>query len=647
MIRLIYYISVFLLLTIGLRAQDKQYYLGPTIYYNSIFNKSEIPLYPYSADCGVYQSGNSSSISFGLNAGYVLIPDLLSIDAKILYDTRPIDLEKLNNTGLKVFIDNEYNDLVLRHNYKASIKYLMLDLGAKYYPLKNIPAGVRLGFDLSTEMFGNKYTNTESINSPKGILFPDETLQHEVESGELELNSTNYGINISIFGEYEQDTNFIIVPEISYRYQLNSNLKAVDWYSNMLRVGVSAVWYINLDKRPTEIPERNNNIVEKEIIEQKPEPVVFSNLEINPLKYTETIVTQTYPLLPYIFFDSASVELDDKITQKQRFTDELSLPKNNIDIYYYMPDILGSRLENNPKYRLTITGVTDGVEIQDSTERLELALNRAKSLKAYLVDNFDIQDNQIILKSKDLPERISSTEYSEGYEENRRIELSSNDPSLFNPVIHKQFSEIDLSSEDVYFEVDIENSENIEFLNIYILQSDSVIYSETQRNIKDKFRFYKTDIYDYLHKHKNYSIKLTARDSHSEEYTISKDIESSLKLNDYELARLNLIVFDFDSDNITNINQNYLNTFLSTQIAPKAKIQITGSTDLLGGYDYNKELSIRRANAVRKIVSKYAKPEQIVSCKGVGSDNLKFDINTPEGRFYCRTVLIEVMNPIE
>ncbi len=627
--RLIYYISVLLLLTITLRAQDNQYYLGPTIYYNSIFNKSEIPLYPYSADCGVYQSGNSSSISFGLNAGYVLIPELLSIDAKILYDTRPIDLEKLNNTGLKVFIDNEYKDLVLRHNYEASVKYLMLDLGAKYYPLENIPAGLRLGFDLSTEMFGNKYTNTESIDSPEGILFPDETLQREVESGELELNSTNYGINLSIFGEYEQDTNFIIVPEISYRYQINSNLKAVDWFSNMLRVGVSAVWYLNLDKRPTERPESNNNIAKEEIIEEKPEPVVFSNLEINPLEYTETIVTQTYPLLPYIFFDSAS------------------LPKNNIDIYYYMPDILGSRLENNPKYRLTITGVTDGVEIQDSTKRLELALDRAKSLKTYLVDNFNIQNNQIILKSKDLPERISSTEYSEGYEENRRIELSSNDPSLFNPVIHKQFSEIDLSSEEVYFEVEIENSENIEFLNIYILQSDSVIYSETQRNIKDKFRFYKTDIYDYLHDHKNYSIKLTARDSHSEDYTISKDIENNLKLNDYELARLNLIVFDFDSDNITNINQNYLNTFLSTQIAPKAKIQITGSTDLLGGYDYNKELSIRRANAVRKIVSKYAEPEQIVSCKGVGSDNLKFDINRPEGRFYCRTVLIEVMNPIK
>ncbi len=645
--RMIYYISVFLLIIIDMQAQDNRFYLGTSIYYNSIFNKSEIPLYPYSPACGIYETGNSNSLSFGLNAGYVLIPKFINIDAKILYDTRPIDLEKINNTGLEVLIGNEYKELILKHNYEASIKFLTLDLGAKIFPLEDYPLGVRLGFDVSTGMFGNEYSNSESIDSPSGVLFPDETLQREVEAGELELNSTNYGINLSVFGEYQQDTNLIIVPEISYRHQLNSNLRANDWFSNTLRIGISAVWYFNFEKKPTQRTERNDIITEEEIIEEKPKPISFSNFAINPLRYTETIVTQTYPLLPYIFFDSASAKLDSKITQKEKFEDELSLPKNNLDIYYYMPDILGKRLANNSKYSLMITGVTDGSEILDSTDRLELAESRAQALKDYILKNYNVSENQIIIKSKDLPDKISSIEYLEGYEENRRIELSSSTPSLFNPVIHKEFSEIELSSEDLYFELNIQNSSYVEILEVSIYQEDSLIMSETFKKSNDSFNFYKNDILRYFKDNDSYKIVVTARDSYSNEYTISDTIPKQIKMNDFELARLNLIVFDFDSDYITDVNQNYLDAFLSTQIAPEAKIQITGSTDLLGGYEYNKELSIRRANAVKRIVSKYSQPHQIISCEGVGSDNLKYDINTPEGRFYCRTVLIEVMNPID
>lgn len=644
--RLVYYISIFLVIFLDTKAQDNQFYLGPVFYYNSIFNKSEIPLYPYSSACGIYENGNSNSLSFGLNAGYILIPNLLNLDTKILYDTRPIGLEKLNNTGLEVFVDNEYQDLVLRHDYEATLKYLMLDIGAKVYPVENLPLGFRLGFDLSTEMFGNSYTNTESIDSPSGILFPDETLRREVEAGELEINSTNYGINISIFGEYDQDTNFIIVPEVSYRHQLNSNLRSVDWYSNALRIGVSAVWYLNLNKRHYIKPEESeiSENVDSQLV--NPAPITFSNLKINPIDYTETTVTQTYPLLPYIFFDSASHELDSDIILKKKFEDEKALPKNNIDIYYYMPDIIGKRLEDNPKFTLTIVGTTDGLEISDSTKR-QLAINRANSVKEYILDKYDVYSSQIIIKSNNIPEKISSMQYIEGIEENRRVELYSDDIELFNPVIHQQFAEYSIKSKDLYLETEIDNHQSIRFMQVEVLRNDTIIHTENISSTKNIFRYYNSNISDLMKIYGDYAIRITARDSISNEYSIHKQIPTNLNMNEYELARLNLIVFDFDSDYITEVNQNYLDTFLSSQIAPEAKIRITGSTDILGGYEYNLELSQRRADAVKKVVLKYANDSQIVSCEGKGSDNIKFDITTPEGRFYCRTVLVEVMNPIK
>ncbi|TNE35373.1 hypothetical protein EP342_01720, partial [bacterium] len=75
--------------------------------------------------------------------------------------------------------------------------------------------------------------------------------------------------------------------------------------------------------------------------------------------------------------------------------------------------------------------------------------------------------------------------------------------------------------------------------------------------------------------------------------------------------------------------------------------EIVGSTDFLGERNYNNELSQNRANNVAKYINTLLPDVKFKKVIGVGSENPKFDNSTPEGRFYCRTVLIEVKTPIK
>ena len=63
--------------------------------------------------------------------------------------------------------------------------------------------------------------------------------------------------------------------------------------------------------------------------------------------------------------------------------------------------------------------------------------------------------------------------------------------------------------------------------------------------------------------------------------------------------------------------------------------------------EYNKRLSTSRAVSVRKYIKRLVPLVKIDEVKGIGASNLQFDNDLPEGRFYCRTVLIEVKTPLE
>jgi outer membrane protein OmpA-like peptidoglycan-associated protein len=72
---------------------------------------------------------------------------------------------------------------------------------------------------------------------------------------------------------------------------------------------------------------------------------------------------------------------------------------------------------------------------------------------------------------------------------------------------------------------------------------------------------------------------------------------------------------------------------------PQIKIQIQGYTDNKGDYFYNKELSLKRANALREIlIKKYKIDSKRIDIIGYGSDHPIASNDTPEGRALNRRI---------
>ena len=377
------------------------------------------------------------------------------------------------------------------------------------------------------------------------------------------------------------------------------------------------------------------------------------------MRIDETVVTQTYPLLPYIFFDSTSAEISDKYTGQMTFRDktefdEQELPKKTLGIYYNLFDIVGHRMNKYPESKITVTGNSDGSEIEDPQARLALAKQRAEVIKDYLVKNWNIDESRISTSARDKPLLPTSNDYYEGYEENRRAEISAKDPRLLRPVIHSRFIENAINKDKVEFLVSSEPVQIRQF-NIALKSKDGAILDHVygEDSLPNGMIGIDLDwkLYDKLIDNTLGEDSLLAEiqvvhtngdvESHKEYIQISRNT------NQFEIGRLNLIVFDFDKSDISQQNKDMIENFIENSIKDDSRTRIIGSTDRLGEKRYNMRLSRDRANAVHKYLRGLNPNVTFSEIKGIGDQNLRYDNDTPEGRFYCRTVLIEVKTPFK
>jgi OOP family OmpA-OmpF porin len=97
------------------------------------------------------------------------------------------------------------------------------------------------------------------------------------------------------------------------------------------------------------------------------------------------------------------------------------------------------------------------------------------------------------------------------------------------------------------------------------------------------------------------------------------------------------IVFDFNSAQLRSDAHSLL-TRLKDRIPAHTKLAVTGYADETGDPEYNKRLSLARARAVAGELDGF--PTVVA---GVGGDTTLYPNDTPEGRFYSRSVLVMVL----
>ncbi|GAB5464974.1 MAG: hypothetical protein Kapaf2KO_04100 [Candidatus Kapaibacteriales bacterium] len=652
-----------------------EYYLSAGGGANYVMNQASFPVISDKPDCncGNFSGGNIFSGYFALGGGYFLL-DNLAIDARLLFDSRPAFLSEKTSAYEVLNSNQEYVTLDLDHTFESSLVYSSVQLGAFYYPFANYSFAIGLAADWSAPLLNSEYEQQDEIRAPQNVSF-DGSRTRIAGSGNYDEGTDSYGVTGLLRYDFGLDKNITVSPELAFRYGLNSITSSGEWMQNIVRAGVSISFNMKYyekvygrvsndpgsqNRKPnnpqlaeTVIPEK----VENEKLEVK-EPVIvketskssIADIVLDPLIIKETIVSQTFPLLPYIFFEEGSSDLDRRYMSERDNSNfsEKNLPKNTLDIYYSTLDILAKRLSINPSANVTVTGYHNSRETETyDTDSKTLALNRAESIKKYLLTKGSINPDQISIQGGEKPPIATSTEYEEGYEENSRAEIAVSNPELLKPIEFKDFLEYSNSKPAVTGQI-FSNSEGL--IDIEFRNGNEILKKQTlsKEELLTEGIKYDNELLQKLFQAKENGSEVNiAAKLKGEETEYSESLDISPLENDFEVGRINLIVFDFDKSELGEVNKKMLDVFLGKEDFTTSRFLVQGSTDRLGEARYNTNLSQERAEKTTQYIRNLNPTIKNVKTVGLGSSVLDFDNSLPEGRFYCRTVLIETETPVK
>ncbi len=368
----------------------------------------------------------------------------------------------------------------------------------------------------------------------------------------------------------------------------------------------------------------------------------------------EFVMNRHIPLLNYLFFDEKSAQLPARYQQLDRaavagFDLGRLYSESTLDIYHHVLNIVGQRMRLYPDAVITITGCTDGTAAE--AEAPLLADRRAGAIRDYLRDIWEIDPARIVTKQRSRPAQASNMDRPEGIAENRRVEIACNIAPIFDPLTLSDTLRI-VDPPTIRFRTSVASDAGIRSWRLEVMQAGQVLkdirgMGAVPANIdwdlnNDILRPIADEPLRY---------RLHLRDSTGQEIATPNDAVIQFeqrtlvrkrreRLGDKLIDSFSLILFDFDSSTLNARNQRVI-SFIRKRIQPDSRINITGTTDRLGDDEYNRLLSLRRANQTAAALGDFS--SQIV---GFGEDEFTFDNDLPEGRFYSRTVRVLVETPI-
>ena len=382
------------------------------------------------------------------------------------------------------------------------------------------------------------------------------------------------------------------------------------------------------------------------------------NEVINPqINIEEYISNRLEPILNYIFFNDNSSEISERyIKLNESSTKEFNVNSlfrdSTLQIYYNLLNIIGNRMLEYPNATIQLVGCNSNLDKEKSN--LDLSRDRANTIKNYFINVWNIDSNRILIQTRNLPDK-ASTPINEVNKiaEKRRVEIYSSNPKILEPIFIEKIdkkSNIPLISYKLnsLTEAGLKSWELKSFQESntqnYFRKSGSEIIdnsivwnlSANRSNLPSKNEVLKSEL--TLLDKKGKSLKIKGNDIH-----ISiKD--TKVKGSDV-LETFKLILFDFDKANIENQNLTIVD-LINDRITKNSEVIIEGFTDRTGDPKYNQKLSQLRAEATLNGIS-FNLRSKVKKTQGFGSSVLLYNNDLPEGRFYCRTVVVKVKSKIE
>jgi outer membrane protein OmpA-like peptidoglycan-associated protein len=636
------------------RAEDVAFRLGVIGGATRNTHDTRATVFTGGAECGAFDSGTGTGYVAGLTGEFPLLRPWLDLAALATMAERGGEFGQVTTGGLPVLdpVTDTYTELVRRHSYSAHVRAIVAELGVRVTPIADLPLYVRATTAVAIPL-GPTFAQREEIVSPTGVLYPENNrAERDVASGSIEGTTQFASIAGTLGYDLPLGARLTVAPEISYYLPLGDLTTSYRWRIATLQGALAAKWsfggtvpepVVEAPPPPVETPR-----------EPQPEPVATTLAPRTSLALTQTVVTETFPILPYVFFDEGSSTLPSRYarmsaSERAGFREE-SLPRRSLGAYHQVLNIIGQRLDQTPGARITLKGTADSREEKVPGAANNLARARAQAVKDYLVRTWEIDPARVEDVTSDRPTHPSSTVYQEGWYENRRVEIAATRDEILRPILHRRFNEY--SIEPASAEFSGRTSGEIGAWEMRVKAGDDIVWQTKNVGAPPETLRWSIDeptaerIGAAIGASDSLRCELTVVPKNGAPVTSVTSMPATKTLQPYEVSRLSLIVFDFDRSDINEQNRRMVSSFVAGSIASSSTASITGSTDRLGEADHNLQLSQSRAEAVRALIVAERPGVTLTRVEGIGPSKLPYDNDLPEGRYYCRTVAVEVTTPL-
>lgn len=681
------------------------YYLGLYGAYNRTIHTAdfrELPGFPNC--CQQFTSASGSGFSIGGLFELELMP-FMTFQTRLGYSTLDADFsvgQWIGNTPITVKGRDTTTPIMVNHFLGSSISTLSIEPTIAIKFLGGLRSRVGLNFGY---LMASTFSQSETLTTPDNAVFygTGKSIRNEASGDIPDRNSFQLNGVMGISYELPVGKGALIEPDI--RYQLPfTNISGVSWKAGALQIGAAlkfpiyptpdiriikdtvyhrdtnVIAVVGLDKgsitkvrsavdvsiKHEEGIDRYTTTISEEYRKEIPRNSRFElslnavgvekNGERQPqptIRIEETETEESFPLLPYVFFidgDANLIETDVNRLQSDRTShfSEDNLPRNTLEIYKDLLNIIGSRLTKNPKASLTLTGTNNTLGGDKTTPNL--SRSRAESVQKYLESVWNISPDRFSITTQNLPQNAANNSNEDGQAENRRVEISSNDIEILKPVVLK---EIVRTANPPYVEITpkILSDSGVASWNLSVEQNGQKLrsYQGTGQPaiqrwdiLEPPLPLVETPVKIQLEATDILGVKKTKDTLLAVKQLTIKKKRVELK-NDKRIERFSLIVFDYNSATITKPNQRVLEE-VKHRIQPNSVVTIAGYADRTGEQSYNQELTTRRCVEVQKFLGL---ADNRVTLVAKGKTELLYDNTTSQGRNYSRTVQVTIETPVQ
>jgi outer membrane protein OmpA-like peptidoglycan-associated protein len=349
---------------------------------------------------------------------------------------------------------------------------------------------------------------------------------------------------------------------------------------------------------------------------------------------------------------------------------ESKIPPSALNYHRNNLNIVGKRLQENPGSTISVQGFVDP---KTEPGNCELAVRRATAVKAYLIKVYGIENDRIeILAENDncYPKDRTITESQKGFQENRRVQISTNDPNLLFAVSNAQYQEpkfilpqtilMNIKANEIEATKPIEidkpypmdsdlNYLPAENWEIFVNQSGKILYenSEYSETAQIPFEIDRFNAASLTENNLDFELLVLDNKGGSEKITKSIPVRKDTLQN--EVERLTLAVFEVSSAEVTPKIKREIQRFVKF-LDENSQVNIVGYSDDIGNDYDNLQLSKIRAENVKNYIRQIAPRTKFGRVEGVGSSEFPPGLksyDSPEERFISRTVEIEIRKRVE